>query len=94
MVVTLTTPFFAVTSADGSFQISDLAPGRYKLEVWYEQASDAETASLSGLLEMNESSPPVVMKIHSLARENKHVNKYGEEYHFSRRDVLSRHSKN
>lgn len=31
------TPFWAVTRADGSFEISGLAPGAYKGEVWHEQ---------------------------------------------------------
>jgi hypothetical protein len=80
IVMTLTTPFFALTSPDGSFQIYDLAPGRYKLQVWYEHASDAETASVSRMLDINESSPLVLITLHSIARENKHLNKYGEEY--------------
>lgn len=29
-------PYVAVTSSDGSFQISDIPPGKYKLEFWHE----------------------------------------------------------
>jgi plastocyanin len=33
----LTHPFFAVSAADGSFEIEGLPPGSYTLEVWHEQ---------------------------------------------------------
>ena len=32
-------PYFAVTSADGSFKIDSLAPGSYKLMIWHEGAA-------------------------------------------------------
>lgn len=31
-------PFFAVTSADGKFEIKDLPPGTYEIEAWHEKA--------------------------------------------------------
>jgi plastocyanin len=34
-VVVLATPFFKLTAADGLAPISDLPPGRYRLEVWH-----------------------------------------------------------
>ena len=30
-------PFFAVSKADGSFEIKGLPPGSYTIEVWHEQ---------------------------------------------------------
>ena len=30
-------PFFAVTAADGSFEVKGLAPGTYTIEAWHEQ---------------------------------------------------------
>jgi plastocyanin len=35
-------PFFAVTAADGSFQIPRVPPGHYKLAAWHEQYGQSE----------------------------------------------------
>jgi hypothetical protein len=31
-----------MTAGDGSFQISHVLPGHYRLEAWYERASESE----------------------------------------------------
>src|ERR1700690_2698314 len=46
-VVVLTTPNFAMTAADGPYSIAHVRPGTYKLQVWYELASDTELASVA-----------------------------------------------
>ena len=35
-------PFFAVTGADGSFEISGIPPGDYVVEAWHERFGTAE----------------------------------------------------
>jgi hypothetical protein len=35
-------PFFAVTDAAGNYEISDLPPGRYTVEVWHERYKSVE----------------------------------------------------
>jgi hypothetical protein len=35
-------PYFAVTGADGSFEIRDLPPGDYTLEAWQEKMGTSE----------------------------------------------------
>jgi len=35
-------PYFAVTGADGSFDIPDLPPGDYVVEVWHERLGTQE----------------------------------------------------
>ncbi|MBM3279571.1 MAG: carboxypeptidase regulatory-like domain-containing protein [Candidatus Handelsmanbacteria bacterium] len=35
-VIVTAHPYFAVTGADGSFEIKDLPPGKYTVEVWHE----------------------------------------------------------
>ena len=81
VVVALATPHFTVSARDGSFQIGQVPPGRYKLQVWYELASESELASLSREFEVssgdNTLSP---MTLHSSDAPHDHLNKYGEPY--------------
>jgi plastocyanin len=81
VVVALSTPHFAVSTKDGGFQISHVPPGRYKLELWYELASDSEMASLSREFEITTGSNVLSpMILHSTDAPHDHVNKYGETY--------------
>ena len=79
-VVAVPTPYFAVTAADGSFQIGHLAPGRYKMEFWYELASDAELAGLAQNIDISADSVPAAVTLHSSDISAPHFNKYGQEY--------------
>ena len=80
-VVVLRTPHFATTARDGSFQISHVPPGRYKLEVWAESASEAELASQARDVDVaSGDNPPILITLHSSAVSREHLNKYGEVY--------------
>jgi hypothetical protein len=79
-VVAVPTPYFAVTAGDGSFQISHLTPGRYKMEFWYELASEPELAALSQTIEIIAEGAPVAVTLHSSDVSAPHFNKYGQEY--------------
>ena len=79
-VVAVSTPYFAVTAADGSFQIGHLAPGRYKMEFWYELASEAELAALAQNVDVAADGVPVAVTLHSSDLSAPHFNKYGQEY--------------
>ena len=79
-VVAVPTPYFAVTAADGSFQIGRLAPGKYKMEFWYELASEAELAALAQSVDIGAGGAPVVVTLHSSDVSAPHFNKYGQEY--------------
>jgi hypothetical protein len=79
-VVAVPTPYFAVTTTDGSFQIGHLAPGRYKMEFWYELASEAELATLAQNVDIDANSAPVAVTLHSSDISAPHFNKYGQEY--------------
>jgi hypothetical protein len=77
----MATPHFTVTARDGRFQISQVPPGRYKLEVWYELASESELTSLSRELEITSGDNALsLMTLHSADAPHDHLNKYGEPY--------------
>lgn len=79
-VVAVPTPYFAVTAGDGSFQISHLSPGRYKMEFWYELASESELAALVQNVDISTGGAPVAVTLHSSDVAAPHFNKYGQEY--------------
>ena len=79
-VVALSTPYFAVTSSDGSFQINHVPPGHYKMEFWYESASEAELASLARDLDVGSESTSLTVTMHSSDLPPQHLDKYGLEY--------------
>jgi plastocyanin len=79
-VVAVPTPYFTVTSADGSFQIGHLSPGRYRMSVWYEQSSPTELDSVTRDLDIHDAMAPVQIDLHSSDVAAAHLNKYGHEY--------------
>jgi plastocyanin len=79
-VVAVPTPYFAVTATDGSFQIGHLTPGRYKMELWYEAASEEELAALAQNVDVSVNNAPIAVTLHSSDLSAPHFNKYGQEY--------------
>jgi plastocyanin len=80
-VVALPTPYFAVTAADGSFQIGHVAPGHYKIQVWYELASESDLAPLSREFDVGPQGMTLSeITIHSSDLAKEHLNKYGQQY--------------
>jgi plastocyanin len=80
-VIVLRTPHFAVTGPDGSFRISHVPSGHYKLEVWSESSSEAELASQTRDLEIaSGDNPPILITLHASGVSREHLNKYGEAY--------------
>jgi hypothetical protein len=79
-VVAVPTPYFAVTANDGNFQIGHVPPGRYKIEFWYELASEAELATLAHHVEIDNDRAPIAVTLHSSDISAPHLNKYGQEY--------------
>jgi plastocyanin len=81
IVLVMRTPYFAITGADGTFQIVRVPAGRYKLEVWSQFASDSELESASQDVEISSEKNVIGMiTLHSSDREKEHLNKYGEPY--------------
>jgi len=81
VVITLTTPYFAVTARDGGFRIPHVPPGQYKVAVWYELASEAELSSLAREVEITPGDNTLApMTLHASDAPHDHLNKYGEPY--------------
>ena len=81
VIVALQTPYFAQTKADGKFEITNLPPGRYKLEVWHELASASDLEGLKRDIQINPGEqvlPALIVRVSDSAPG--HTNKYGEAY--------------
>jgi plastocyanin len=80
-VVVLTTPYFAMTGPDGSYSVAHVRSGSYKLQVWYELASDSELASAAQeLVVSSHDTSASSITLHSSDGPKEHLNKYGEAY--------------
>jgi len=79
-IVAVSTPYFAVTGADGGFQIPHVKRGHYRMEFWYEFASDGELNSLTRELDIEPETAPVALTLHSSDVAPQHMDKYGQEY--------------
>ncbi len=81
MIVTVATPYFAVSGRDGSFRLLHVPPGQYKLEVWAELASKSELASLAREIEVAPGDNALTpITLHASDSSHEHLNKYGEPY--------------
>jgi plastocyanin len=84
VVVVLRTRHFAVTDPEGNFQISHVPPGRYKLVVWHELASDSELKSVEKEVEIARGENEIGnVVLHSSDVPIEHMNKDGEPYYSS-----------
>jgi plastocyanin len=80
-VVALPTPYFAVTAHDGSFLIQHVPAGRYKLEVWYELATESELSSIAHEVEIQPGENQLAaIALRSSDIPIEHLDKYGQPY--------------
>lgn len=81
VVIALSTPYFTTSERDGTFLIRHMPPGRYKIAVWYELASESELTSLSREIELAPGDNTIpTLALHSSDAPHDHLNKYGEPY--------------
>jgi len=80
VVVTVPTPYYATSSASGSLQIHDVAPGNYMMHVWAIGNSDANLAAIGRRVTISGS----IVDLGTIALEESvpgpHKNKFGEDY--------------
>jgi plastocyanin len=85
-VLALETPYFSVSDRRGLVRISDVPPGRYRLEAWFERAESPELAKLSR--EVNVTGPTTSLGTIQI-RESAltippHKDKHGDTYQTDR----------
>jgi len=82
VVVSLSTPFYAVSTADGAVLIRSVPTGKYRLNVWAENVSMDSLNKLSRTIEISpQSSQLGTIQLHSSGDVmSRHLNKFGENY--------------
>ena len=82
IIAVLNTPYFDTSQADGRYQIPNVAPGEYRLNVWHERATPATLQALSHKVVVGDApvSAPAISISESGYLPIPHKNKYGKEY--------------
>jgi len=82
VVVSLSTPFYALSTAQGNLTLHGVPPGTYRLNVWAENVSVERLNELSLVVEISSQSAQLGT-LHLVASGdvmNHHPNKFGENY--------------
>ena len=82
VVLAVDSDLFAITDKSGHYSISDVAPGRYVLHVWYETARPESLQALQRQVTMqsdNRTLPAIAVTAAKQAPVQ-HKNKYGQDY--------------
>ncbi len=82
VIVSLSTPFFAVSAKDGTLTLPGVPPGDYRLHLWAENIAAADLASASQTVHLSTQNVhlPTLTFRESIAPLKRHLNKFGEEY--------------
>jgi plastocyanin len=82
VIVVLKTPYYTTTARDGSFQITDVLPGEYRLKVFHERATEATLDRLERRIIVGNETvdvPPIAIS-ESGYLPIPHKNKFGKDY--------------
>jgi plastocyanin len=82
VVLTVDTPFFAVSDKSGHWSISGVPPGRYQLHVWYENAAPAALQALDRVVAVEDGGAVLASLAIPVAPHPwlDHANLYGLKY--------------
>jgi plastocyanin len=83
IVITLDTPYFAVTDENGDVTINDVPEGRYQLKVWHERTSNQELSAQARAVRVTAGggSHLGVIRLNEAGYiPQPHTNKYGGQY--------------
>jgi plastocyanin len=82
IIIVLNTPYFATSQVDGKYQIANVPPGEYRLQVMHERATQSTLEALTRHVTVGEG--PVNVPAMSISESGylpiPHKNKYGKEY--------------
>jgi hypothetical protein len=81
VVITLPTPYYAISNQQGEVVIPNVPAGRYTLRVWYEAAQQEELDAQTREIAVSETSSTLgVLHLTPPAQPPAHTDKYGGEY--------------
>jgi len=80
VILSLSTPFYAISAPDGSIVIHDVPPGSYQLHAWSENAQPVASSKLLQVGTQNLHLDEILLRRSPSPLLN-HKNKFGEDYH-------------
>jgi plastocyanin len=80
VIVSVPTPYFAVSSPAGSLTIHDVTPGSYMLHVWAMGTSDTDLAAIGRRVSVSGTSVDLGTIALQESMPGPHKNKFGEDY--------------
>ncbi len=82
VVLTVDSELFAATDKNGRYSIADVAPGKYVLHVWYENAAPESLEALARPvnIEAETRTLPLISIAVTKQTQTEHKNKYGQDY--------------
>jgi len=82
VVVSVDTPYFALSGRDGNAVIGNVPRGRYQLNVWYERGSPEQLKELTRVVTISDSSRTIgpIQIVQNPSFTAAHKNKYGLDY--------------
>lgn len=82
VVLSLSSPHYAITDGDENFRIDDIPPGDYEVHAWIEGLTQSSLEKLARRVHIiSGKSEPMSLDVHQLSREPaSHLNKFGQPY--------------
>jgi len=82
VIVTLSTPYYGISKADGTVVLHNVPPGNYRLSVWAENVTNAQLNAISRVVEISAQNTQLGT-LHLVTTGDvmsNHKNKFGESY--------------
>lgn len=82
VIITLSTPYYAISKSDGALVIHGVPPGSYRLHVWAENVSNEHLNTLSHTVEITQQNTQLGTFHLAMTGDvmDHHKNKFGENY--------------